>query len=353
MSSYDVPLYDGKSGTPFMNLKAGVRVYTTGDTLESNQGKLVKIVWGDSTAYAPINWLLPQGRLVVVTGKNKFEGIPVYSDPIMANEVALLPEWLMIVVGREEFPATTVLYNDENSGPKTGYIDSSIISTDPLDIEFFRKYIEAERLLSETSSSQLMADLKADARYRSLRAWAYRFGEDNTNVVDERGDAETGEDFNAGSNGNSDYSSYDDFIASSSWVFMDGDTPTTESESPGTYKMYFVFADGTEIPGEGLSLTNYYPNGPNAPDELQNVRQVRFEFVAGVDCDAKFRIETWNDGNPVIFREELINPAEASKAYSVIVEGDNDHQVLCGAIRATLWAADKKAVKVVECECGD
>lgn len=365
MSSYDVPIYDGKSETPFKNLKAGTQVFTTGDTLNVNHNKFVKIVWEDSSAYAPVNQLMPQGRLAIITSKLKFTGMIIYSDPIMTKELSLFPDdWQMVVVGREEFPATTVMFKDKGSdNVNVGYIDSSTISTDPTEIEFFKKYIAAEDIIVRTGDNKPMLELKADAKYQSLRAWAFRFEDDADFVLGEDQDGESfeayseegeeGEEGDDGAGAERYSPAYDAFVTPSNWAFVDGDTPLTGSEVPGEFNKFFVYVDGTEVSAKGAVLSNLYPQGTDL-HETKEVRKIRFEFIPKEDVDAKFQIEVWNDGYPMTFREELVEPAKANKKYSVTVEDDPNTPIMCGPIRATLWVGnDKKVVTIVEAECGD
>lgn len=345
MSGIAVPLFANetaiRTNAPFKTLAPGTPVYLTDDIFTNDTLKLVRVVWGDSTAYAPRCWLMLKGKLAVITSQKNI-GITMYSDPeLTAPKVELQRDWMLAVVGPPQGDATPVRYH-YSLHAETGFVPTSNVFSDALSVDFYNEY---EKLNGDPLG---LTELQEESKYKKLAVYTKVFGVTTMNEDESEFD---GAAFYA--DGINEPMTTEAFLAESGWVR--DSVQLTDNESPGTFKKYFELTGGGEIDADGYGLANVMPFSSTRPFVSKTVKRVRFEFIPNKKCTVRFVAEGLTDSpDPSIpyriFEEEFVD-AEADRPY-VVYQEDND-DVLCNNIRVTVEVNKARAIATVSGTCGD
>ncbi|MEI9920090.1 MAG: hypothetical protein WDO14_15035 [Bacteroidota bacterium] len=172
-----IPLFADSSylanGKPFKFLKAGEVVYTTGDTITTPYWKITRVVWGDSSAYVPVRWLMPQGKEAVMVADKGI--LNFYADAdLITNRLWTQENMRLVVAGASQGNITPILYKF-GEDPDFAYVSTSQLYFDSLSLAFYHEYLKNP-------------DLRNESKYANLAVFAAVFPN-----IDERGDSETGE----------------------------------------------------------------------------------------------------------------------------------------------------------------
>lgn len=373
MSAADLPLYTGlmdiASSSSFKTLTAGTLVYLTNDTIDNNGVKYVKVVYGDSSAYTLAHRLMPKGSWAVVTAAEGANSVYVYSNTELETvRQAIDNDWALVVVGEQSGDAIPVMYSNEYGEPDeplTGYMPSALVYNDEGSVAFYNKYREAQEMYQAGAYDEMKA-LSNSSEYSGLRIFAWRspifmdlLGGDD---MDERGDAETGEDYdeNPYAEGDAEYGDYyespeyDKEMATETGWLADG-KEINESESPGTVNKFFIFADGSEMDANGWAMDQGYPYNSGKTIEKE-VKKVRFEMIPTVKTNIVFNATVYFSNQSEYNRtiDKVYDNAEPGKKYSITIdELEGAPTFTCATLRVLVTTSKVSRAVVMEGSCGD
>lgn len=353
ISSLELPLYkdvaDIKNNNPFRGLKPGDVVYMTSDSVVENNTLYSKIIWGDSTAYAPKNYLLTQASLAVLIGEPARFEIFLYADKEL-NTVRMKFEtpWALVAAGPPA-GASTEVQTSYNGKPMRGYVPTTQVRNHPDEVELYFAYKNASGLNEQWA---------ALSRYEAtdLAGWINSINgvsADDTGTTEEHLE---GEDVYA--EGDAEYGDYydprEEYAIEHDWAY--DDVAVSPDEAPGTVRKYFVFEDGSEMSAEGYQLENSQPwrqfDVENA-DKI--VKKVRFEVVLRRKVDLRFDFSTYY-GNGTEYDTEFtknFDDCELNTPYFIEIEDKPGAMIFCSVMRVSITTGDETAVATVSGSCGD
>lgn len=364
MSASELPLYEGiteiMSGNSFKTLMPGTQVYITTDSATNNGVQYVKVLFGDSSGYTLANRLMPKGQWAVITASEGTYNVNIYSNAEFETILKGIDnDWVLVVAGEQSGNVTPVMYDIEDDEPLIGYVPSVLVYKDEGSVDYYKEYLDAQDMY-QAGSTQPLKDLFNNPDYSGLRLAQWRsaiasdlFGEGD---IDERGDAETGEDFDnvyaEGDAPEGDFYKDREAIAQESGWARNG---TPVSENPGSIRKYFVFEDGTEMRAEGYELANSQPWRKDDNGITKNVSKVRFEVIPTANCRVSFDFESFYDAGSDYNTSwtRIFDHAEANKPVSVVVEDKPGLMIFCSVMRMHISVEDVTAIATVSGDCGD
>jgi len=369
MSSVHVPLYEGitdiMADNSFTSLKPFTTVYFTGDKAKGNEIEYVNVAWGDSSGYARADMLLPRGRVAVLISPGSYGTIGIYENDKLGSLVSQInSDWELTVVGPKQNLGRQIFYQGMEGKKLIGYVDSNFALDDSINVAFYKAYIDAQRLSQQGNDEGLIA-LSKNPDFLQLETFQRRMS--TMGIIDERGDAETGEGLDGDDvygEGGAPYGDTDDvysdgstiaqFMSESDW-YEDGEYLKGD-DIPGTVRTFFVFEDDTEISAAGAAMASGYAWEANKQLSDKSVKAVRFEFTPARKVDVSFQVDTWCQGCEnynVRFSKAYID-TEPGKPYSVLVANNGENtMVLCSMMRVIVTVGAAEASFPMVAECGD
>lgn len=133
MSAVELPLYEGITdimrGNSFKTLPPATQVYLTNQSATANNVQYVKITWGDSSAYAQTNLLIPKGTLAVVTSDGN-DVVNIYNDAGLTPVLDIIDnDWGLVVAGEAVGDATPTMNAREDGTPLFGFVKTQLVTT--------------------------------------------------------------------------------------------------------------------------------------------------------------------------------------------------------------------------------
>lgn len=367
VAPFAVPMYEGITDimrdASFKTLPAGTPVYVTDMKATGNKIEYVKVVWGDSSAYVQEDFILQKGQIAVVIGPGPGNNIAMFDDKELAvTRMVIEDQWVLAAAIPTSESSTEIMYWYQGK-PVRGFIPSDQVLTEASEVKLYNDYLNTNG--RDERGMLLNTKEFADTKLAAYIMTVHEHEMANDEPVDERGDAETGEDYDGEDvygEGGAPYGDTDD-------VYSDGSTreffmadinwnregkELTENEAPGEVKMSYVFEDDTDMPFIGYMAGGYAysPDGTQLSEKA--VKQIRVEFTPKKALTAHFQVDTWCitcEKYNTSFTDDLAcSPAKTALTF---IE-DPDHQmVFCSNIRVIVQADGAERRIAISTDCGD
>lgn len=341
------PVYEGMvsamQGSQLTWLKPQTQVYVQGDSLDVNGTGFVKVMWGDSTGYVPAGWVILNGKKGVIS----VDGIsPVFADAALTiSGDARMGDWRLVTVGDVSDVSAQIMYADAEGEPALGYIDINEIYFDPLDLNFYDDFNNADGSVGSFEA------LRNSDKYASCRLAKRTFGDPEEGVGDVAQDTEQ----EAGGLPPSD-----GYMASTSnyhqppvWYRNEGQAQLSETEFPGEFFLNYIWDDNTlsEINHFGDTLGNGYESC--MPDFHKRVETYVMTFTPKEAMDFTLETTEYNESEtprPVVKQFTNVVPGEKYALTSTTIGYSNG----CLPRTFTLRMKDGRyAEGTVGADCGD